>query len=63
MKQQKYSVLKDDLIFLLIKKGMPWASPSFDACTSWIYLGVQGHPKLELLSILHLISSFFSHYT
>ena len=23
-----------------MKKGMPWASPSFDACTSWIYLGV-----------------------
>ena len=26
--------------FLLMKKGMPWASPSFDACTSWIFLGV-----------------------
>jgi hypothetical protein len=23
-----------------MKKGMPWASPSFDACTSWIFLGV-----------------------
>ena len=23
-----------------MKKGMPWASPSFDACTSWICLGV-----------------------
>jgi hypothetical protein len=32
--------MKDDLIFLLMKKGMPWASPRFDACTSWIFLGV-----------------------
>jgi hypothetical protein len=23
-----------------MKKGMPWASPSFDACTFWIFLGV-----------------------
>ena len=23
-----------------MKKGMPWASPSFDARTSWIFLGV-----------------------
>jgi hypothetical protein len=23
-----------------MKKGMPWASPRFDACTSLIYLGV-----------------------
>jgi hypothetical protein len=23
-----------------MKKGVPWASPSFDACTSWIFLGV-----------------------
>ena len=22
------------------EEGMPWASPSFDACTSWIFLGV-----------------------
>ena len=29
-----------NLGFLLMKKGMPWASPSFDACTSWIFLGV-----------------------
>ena len=40
MKQYKYSVLKEDFIFLSMKKGMPWASPRFDACTSWIYLGV-----------------------
>jgi hypothetical protein len=36
----KYSVLKDDLIFLLMKKGCRGASPRFDACTSWIFLGV-----------------------
>ena len=29
-----------NLGFLLMKRGMPWASPSFDACTSWIFLGV-----------------------
>jgi hypothetical protein len=23
-----------DLIFLFMKKGVPWASPSFDACAS-----------------------------
>jgi hypothetical protein len=23
-----------------MKKGLPWASPSFDACTSWIFHGV-----------------------
>jgi hypothetical protein len=32
--QKKYSVLKDDRIFLLMKKGCHGASPSFDACTS-----------------------------
>jgi hypothetical protein len=26
--------------FLLMKKRVPWASPSFDACNSWIFLGV-----------------------
>ena len=29
-----------NLGFLLMKKGMPWASPRFDACTCWIFLGV-----------------------
>jgi hypothetical protein len=24
-----------------MKKGVPWASPRFDACTSWIFLGVK----------------------
>ena len=27
-------------MFLLMKKGMPWASPNFDSCTSCIYPGV-----------------------
>jgi hypothetical protein len=36
----KIYVLKDDLIFLLMKKGCRGASPSFDAYTSWIFLGV-----------------------
>src|SRR3954468_7682121 len=44
-----------------MKKGTPWASPSFDACTSLIFLGVirGGIPNLDILSILHLITSFF----
>ena len=45
------------------EEGMPWASPSFDTCTSWICIGVQGIPKLEIFSIIHLITSFFSPYT
>jgi hypothetical protein len=23
-----------------MKKGVPWASPRFDACTSWIFIGM-----------------------
>ena len=47
-----------------MKKGMPWASPSFDACTSWIFLGGEmGIPKLEILSIIHLLISSFFPYT
>jgi hypothetical protein len=45
------------------RRGASGASPSFDACTSWIFLGCVGIPKLELLSILHLISSFSNPYT
>jgi hypothetical protein len=40
MKQQKYSVLKGDLIFADEERGASGASPSFDACTSWVFLGV-----------------------
>ena len=36
----KNEAFGSNLEFLLMKKGMPWASPSFDACTSWIFLGV-----------------------
>ncbi len=35
-----------NLGFLLMKRGIPWASPSFDACTSWG--DMRGIPKLEL---------------
>jgi hypothetical protein len=44
MKQYKYSVLKGDLIFA-DEEGVPRGHPqAFDACTSWIFLGVHGHP-------------------
>jgi hypothetical protein len=33
-------VLKGDLIFADEEGGALGASPSFDACTSWIFLGV-----------------------
>ena len=36
----KNEVFGRNLRFLLMKKGMPWASTSFDTCTSWIFLGV-----------------------
>ena len=39
MKQYKYSALKEDLI-ICWWRGDAGASPSFDACTSWIFLGV-----------------------
>ena len=32
--------MKNDLVLFVDEEGMPWASPSFDACTSWIFLGV-----------------------
>jgi hypothetical protein len=42
MKQTKYSVLKGDLIFA-DEEGV-----SFDACTSWIFLGVTWvYPRLS----------------
>jgi hypothetical protein len=33
-------VLKGDLIFADEEGGASGASPSFDACTSWVFLGV-----------------------
>jgi hypothetical protein len=56
--------LKGDLIFADEEGGASRASLSFDACTSWIFLGGDmGIPKLEILSILQLISSFSNPYT
>ena len=73
MKQKKYCVLKDDLIFLLMKKGMPWASPSFDACNSWIYIGMTWestsfdfvHPSSHhtILLFLHLNTQSIKNFT
>ena len=60
----------DRLELLLMKKGMPWASPSFDACTSWIFLGVTPwwHPQAWAFDhtssyciILSLHLQFFLH--
>ena len=58
-----------NLGFLLMKKRMPWASPSFDACTSWIFLRVtrMASPSLSfspsfislLIPSIHL--KFFLH--
>jgi hypothetical protein len=59
--------------FLTIKKGCLGESPSFDACTSWIFLGVYGNPQawgfvhssthLIILQSLHLKSSFIQNST
>jgi hypothetical protein len=59
MKQEKYSVLKGDLIFAS-EEGVPrGASPSFDACTSWIFLGVMwASPSLSFCP--YFISSHHS---
>jgi hypothetical protein len=38
------------------RRGASGASPSFDACTSWIFLGVHGHPQAWAFVCL-LISS------
>jgi hypothetical protein len=55
--------LKGDLIFA-DEEGVPRGHPqALTLCTSWIFLGVLGIPKLELLSILQLISSFSNPYT
>ena len=37
---KKWSALREDLLFWWWKWGCFGASPSFDACTSWIFLGV-----------------------
>jgi hypothetical protein len=57
-------VLKGDLIFADEEGGASGESPSFDGYTSWMFLeGCVGIPKLELLSILQLISSLSNPYT
>ncbi len=62
MKQEKYSVLKNDLVLFVDKEGVPRASPSFDAFTSWIFLGVSRgtSPSLSFCSFFILLhhSSF-----
>jgi hypothetical protein len=62
MKQLKYSVLKGDLIFTN-EEGVPRGHPQALTLVTLEYLlGCVGIPKLELLSILQLISSFSNPY-
>jgi hypothetical protein len=59
----KYSVLKGDLIFA-DEEGVPWGHPqALTLIPLRYFLGCVGIPKLELLSILQLISSFSNPYT
>jgi hypothetical protein len=37
-------MLKGDLIFA-DEEGVPRGIPSFDACTSWIFFEMHGHPQ------------------
>jgi hypothetical protein len=56
-------VLKCDLIFA-DEDGVPWGHPqALMLVPLGYFLGCMGIPKLELLSILHLISSFSDPYT
>jgi hypothetical protein len=56
-------VLKGDLIFA-DEEGVPRGHPQVLMFVPLGYfLGCMGIPKLELLSILHLISSFSDPYT
>jgi hypothetical protein len=55
--------LKGDLIFA-DEEGMPWGHPqALTLVPLGYFLGCVSIPKLELLSILHLISSFSNRYT
>jgi hypothetical protein len=55
--------LKSDLIFA-DEEGVPRGHPQdLMLVTLGYFLGCMGIPKLELLSILHLISSFSNPYT
>ena len=54
---KKWSALRNDLIFWWWKWGCFGASPSFDACTSWIFLGVPwASPSLSFCP--YFISSY-----
>jgi hypothetical protein len=55
--------LKGDLIFV-DEEGMPRGHPqALTLVPLGYFLGCVGIPKLELLSILHLISTFSNPYT
>jgi hypothetical protein len=63
MQQYKYSVLKGDLIFAN-EEGVPRGHPqALMLVPLGYFLGCVVFPKLEHLSILHLISSFSNPYT
>jgi hypothetical protein len=63
MKQYKYSILKGDLIFA-DEEGVPRGHPqALTLVLLGYFLGCMGIPKLELLSILYLISSLSIPYT
>jgi hypothetical protein len=63
MKQKKYSVLKGDLIFA-DEEGVPRGHPqALTLVPHGYFLGCVRIPKLELFSILQLISSFTNPYT
>jgi hypothetical protein len=60
---KKCSVLKGDLIFT-DEEGVPRGHPqALTRVPLGYFLGCMGIPKLELLSILQLISSFSNPYT
>jgi hypothetical protein len=55
-------VLKGDLIFT-DEEGVPRGNPQDLTLVPLISWGDMGIPKLDLFSILHLISSFSNSYT
>ena len=61
--QQKYQVLSQYAIFLLMKKGILGHPQALTLVPLEYLLGWHGHPQAWVLSILHLITSFFSPYT
>jgi hypothetical protein len=63
MKQKKYSVLKGDLIFVDEEGVLQGHPQALTLLPLGYFLGCVGIPKLKLLSILKLISSFSKPYT